>query len=264
MGVDGVEFDVRLSADGRPVVIHDSRINRTTGERGAVARLTAADLSRLDAASWFDARLRSRPRLRAEVLALRAAHSIENKASDFVPTLEAVLRLLAPSKLKRVYIELKGKARQTNGLLPSVLELVREFRMEQVVTILSFDHPVVQQAGEQGIRSATLFPIGRPASMSTKQIVRRVEQVRAMEAAVHFALATPRLVAALHDRGIAVSAWTVNSKLVMRRLIANEIDAIMTNFPNRLADVLNTPESSRRGGRGFRRRRLRDSLVSGR
>jgi glycerophosphoryl diester phosphodiesterase len=45
-------------------------------------------------------------------------------------------------------------------------------------------------------------------------------------------------VAALHEHGFSIAAWTANSKLVMRRLLAVGVDAIMTNYPNRLADVL--------------------------
>src|SRR5688572_21349320 len=54
-GADGVEFDVRLSKDGVPVIIHDNNILRTTGVDQRVADLTAEQLSRLDAGSWFNA-----------------------------------------------------------------------------------------------------------------------------------------------------------------------------------------------------------------
>ena len=43
---------------------------------------------------------------------------------------------------------------------------------------------------------------------------------------------------ALNERGIAVSVWTANNRVVMRRLIANGVDAIMTNYPDRLLGLL--------------------------
>jgi glycerophosphoryl diester phosphodiesterase len=46
-GADMVEFDVRLSADGLPVVIHDARTGRTATENLAVARTAAARLNRV-------------------------------------------------------------------------------------------------------------------------------------------------------------------------------------------------------------------------
>jgi len=53
-GADGVELDVRLSADGVPVVIHDVRLERTTNGAGRVDALGARELRRLDAGSWFN------------------------------------------------------------------------------------------------------------------------------------------------------------------------------------------------------------------
>jgi glycerophosphoryl diester phosphodiesterase len=55
-GFRAVEFDVMLSADGEPVLIHDETLDRTTDGRGAVAARTVAELERLDAGSWYSAR----------------------------------------------------------------------------------------------------------------------------------------------------------------------------------------------------------------
>lgn len=49
LGVEGMELDVHLSADGHPVVIHDETVDRTTNGSGAVANLTLAELQELDA-----------------------------------------------------------------------------------------------------------------------------------------------------------------------------------------------------------------------
>ena len=55
-GADGLEFDVRLSAEGEVVVIHDPRVDRTTDGTGAVERMTLAELRSLDAGFRFNAR----------------------------------------------------------------------------------------------------------------------------------------------------------------------------------------------------------------
>jgi glycerophosphoryl diester phosphodiesterase len=54
-GFHGVEFDVMLSADGEPVLIHDLTLDRTTDGHGPVARRSWAELARLDAGRWFSA-----------------------------------------------------------------------------------------------------------------------------------------------------------------------------------------------------------------
>jgi glycerophosphoryl diester phosphodiesterase len=53
LGARWVEFDVRLSGDGRCIVLHDDTIDRTSNGRGAASRLTLAELRRYDAGSWF-------------------------------------------------------------------------------------------------------------------------------------------------------------------------------------------------------------------
>ncbi|HTZ34548.1 MAG TPA: glycerophosphoryl diester phosphodiesterase [Stellaceae bacterium] len=53
LGCGWVEFDVRLTADGMPVICHDDRLDRTSNGRGRISRLPLAALSALDAGSWF-------------------------------------------------------------------------------------------------------------------------------------------------------------------------------------------------------------------
>lgn len=60
-GYRAVEFDVMLSADGTPVLIHDETLERTTNGRGRVAEASDAELSRLDAGGWHSARFAGEP-----------------------------------------------------------------------------------------------------------------------------------------------------------------------------------------------------------
>src|SRR6185503_13899348 len=70
LGADGLEFDVRATRDGVPVLMHDATVNRTTNGRGAVRENTLAELQLLDAS-------RNAPNWKGGKVA--------------VPTLEAVL-----------------------------------------------------------------------------------------------------------------------------------------------------------------------------
>ena len=243
LGADGFELDVQLSADGRPVVIHDARVNRTTDRTGAVAGLTAEELMACDAGAWFARRLARRPRIRA--MAQSAARLLPNSDSRFagesVPLLTEVLALAAHAKIRRVYVELKGgRWQDKQALLEAVLALVREHQMEAAITLLSFDHEIIRRAKAAAprLRTAVTFAIPGRGHLTAPAILSAVERAAADEAALHYGLASRRTVAALHERGISVAAWTVNSKVIMRRLLAVGADAIMTNYPNRLADVL--------------------------
>lgn len=60
-GYRGVEFDVMLSANGTPVLIHDETLERTTNGRGRVDETSDAELARLDAGSWHGAQFAGEP-----------------------------------------------------------------------------------------------------------------------------------------------------------------------------------------------------------
>lgn len=249
LGADGVEMDVQLSADSRVMVIHDARVNRTTNAAGNVAALTADQIARLDAGAWFDRRLSIRPRVRA--MAERAFNSSSGKGLKFsgeaVPTLEATLALLAPAGLRRIYIELKGGGKQQQPLLEATVALVRAWRLQQSATLLSFDHKIVKQVKQLApdIRTAATFAIAGRGSANARSIIDSAVRADADEAALHYGIATRRTVEALHESGITVSAWTANSKMLMRRIAACGVDSIMTNFPDRLIAVLQSQERGR-------------------
>jgi glycerophosphoryl diester phosphodiesterase len=174
---------------------------------------------------------------------LKSARALSAEfSSEPVPTLDAVLALLAPANLARVYIELKDNGSSKERLLDSTLSLVRKFGMQQSVTLLSFDHEAMRRAKEiaPDIRTAATFPVAARALATARSILRQAESVAADEAALHFSLATRRTVAALHEGGLSVSAWTANNRVVMRRLITAGVDSIMTNFPDRLVSALDS------------------------
>jgi glycerophosphoryl diester phosphodiesterase len=60
-GYRAVEFDAMLAGDDVPVLMHDETLERTTSGRGPVAALSSAQLARLDAGGWHDARYRGEP-----------------------------------------------------------------------------------------------------------------------------------------------------------------------------------------------------------
>ncbi|MFT5324431.1 MAG: glycerophosphoryl diester phosphodiesterase [Planctomycetaceae bacterium] len=59
VGATAVEVDVRTSRDGELFILHDTTLNRTTNGKGPASALTLAELKKLDAGSWFDAKYKS-------------------------------------------------------------------------------------------------------------------------------------------------------------------------------------------------------------
>jgi glycerophosphoryl diester phosphodiesterase len=73
LGAAWVEFDVRLTADGRCILLHDDAIDRTTDGSGLAAEMTLDEIAAFDAGSWFGPQF----------------------AGETVPTLEETIDLLA-------------------------------------------------------------------------------------------------------------------------------------------------------------------------
>jgi glycerophosphoryl diester phosphodiesterase len=242
LGADGVEMDVQLSADGEPVVIHDKRVDRTANGVGYVSGFTSAQLASLDAGWRFTVRLETRPRLRARVqrLAGGPGGSAFSSIPQPIPRLESVLELLSPTGLSRIYVEIKGSESTRPVLLERTLSCIRRLGLEDVVTLLSFDHAIVRCAKQvaPAVRTAITIPGLANRLPTTRSIIRAAEAAGADEVALHYSIASPRLVRALHQRGLQVSAWTANRKILMRRLLALGVDSIMTNHVDRLKSVI--------------------------
>src|SRR6185437_13317693 len=108
---DGFEFDVRLSRDGKPVVIHDPTLERTAGKRLAVSELTATELGQIDVGSWFNQRF--------------PARRLDEYSRETVPTLAQVFDLIADTA-QLLDIELKSEEAESPRLVAAVVRLVKE------------------------------------------------------------------------------------------------------------------------------------------
>lgn len=115
-GADGVEFDVQLSSDGIPVVIHNENLERTTNGKGLVKNTTRENLSVLDAGSHFD-----------------PVYSDEG-----IPTLKEVLDVVKDMSV--INIEFKNNKIDYGGLEKKVLDIVKGFNLIDKVVFSSFNH----------------------------------------------------------------------------------------------------------------------------
>lgn len=269
-GADMVELDVHLSRDGVPVVIHDDTLGRTTdaarrqpgGGRRLVSELTLEELQALDAGTWFVEALAGAPRpggptdderrrwLGPDALSALSGGRVRP------PGLEEALRL-ALERGRRVNVELKLVPRRYAGLVAAVVDLVRRLGAEEHVLLSSFDHAALVEAK----RLAPELPTAALVVARLADPGRYVAEVLGGDAwnpgcvgevdtlgfgAEDFA---SRGVQALdraaidgaHARGVSVHTWTVNDAARMRALVEVGVDAIITDFPHRLAEVLRGP-----------------------
>ena len=114
MQADAIELDVKLTADGKVVVIHDSTVNRTTNGRGKVRNLTLAELKALDAGSFFAMEF----------------------AGEKIPTLDEVFE--AMGKRTFINVELKNDTTRNDDLVETVCMLVKKHQLQKRVMFSSF------------------------------------------------------------------------------------------------------------------------------
>ena len=216
LGADGVELDAQLSADGVAVVIHDYELDGTTDGSGPVAAQPLAALKELDAGGWFDPAF----------------------AGERIPTLAEVLDRVGQQLL--VNIELKvPPGEEDKGLEAAVVSLVERFGLAERVLLSSFNPYALRRARAL----APHLPLGLlygplPSSWSSRFRAARMRDLNP-EAVNPFWLLISRWgVRRAHRRGRRVVAWTVDTANVMHRLVGWGVDAIITNLPDRLHEVL--------------------------
>jgi glycerophosphoryl diester phosphodiesterase len=131
-GADGIEFDVRLARDGVPVCIHDATLRRTALREGVVESLDSAELSALDAGTWFNLR--------------RPASARDNFAAERIPTLAQVFERFG-NRARVLYVEMKCDSPARGApLARAVVELTRAHGLAGRVVVKSFAHALVAEA----------------------------------------------------------------------------------------------------------------------
>ena len=200
-GADVIEADVRLTKDGRALILHDATVDRTTSGSGLLADLTAAQARKLDAGDGAR-----------------------------IPTVQEVLD--AARGRVRVNLDLKEL-----DVVGPTTELVRTLDMIGSVSFISF-LPEVWEALENtnpgcpvielvdsaaGLASVAMGDVGTRSHMAG--------------VGVPSGLVTDTLVDRMHRHGQGVFAWTVDDDAEMRRLIGLGVNGIVTNRIDALVEV---------------------------
>ncbi len=215
LGASSIETDLRSTREDRLVLFHDARVNRTTDGRGRLSQLPLDRVRRLDAGSWFG----------------RAF------AGERIPTLEEGLALTEELGLE-IYLEMKIPL--DPALLFALARQLRPFRLDRVV-LLSFRPAVLRaiQAIEPRLRTALLLRRARVSLPAARESGIRI-------LAPHRRRITRRLAHQAHRAGLVVVTWTVNGPREMRKMLDLGVDGIMTDWPERMIEVLREREPERR------------------
>ncbi len=219
VGADMAEIDVTLTSDGQVVVIHDTTLERTTNGGGEVLQFSLADLRQLDAGSWFS----------------------RSFAGEPIPTLDAMLAEVDDRILLNV--EIKSEAVGL-GVVEKVAAAIRARGMTNEVVVSSFSPTALEKMHRLApeIRTAVLYNIDLHVGMDAVEIV---TGVGASAFNIKRVRLTPEMLRRCHENGTPVAVYTVNKKRHMRKTIKLGVDAIFTDHPDRLLEVLAKRDGSR-------------------
>ena len=210
---DAVELDVHLSKDGELIVIHDDTVDRTTNGKGKVAELTLSELKSFDAGSWFD----------------------KQYQGERIPTLKEALSLMRNKTI--VAVELKAA-----GTAEKAVPLIEQLDMTDQVMIFSFYPEYLKSVKHLNpkIPLLHLFYI-QPESKSQVAPLFLIHQTLSAYAnmlGINANAVTPQLIDTAHKRGIGIGVYTVNEENDMRTILQLGVDAIVSNYINRLLKVV--------------------------
>jgi len=212
VGADMAEIDVTLTSDGEVVIIHDKTLQRTTNGGGEILQFSLADLGQLDAGSWFS----------------------KTFAGERIPTLDAMLAEVDDRILLNV--EIKSEAVGL-GVVEKVAAAIRARGMTDEIVVSSFSPTALEKmhALAPEIRTAVLYNKDLHEGMDPVEIV---TGVGATVFNIKRVRLTPEMLQRCHDNGIPVGVYTVNKKRHMRRTITLGVDAVFTDHPDRMLEVL--------------------------
>ena len=209
LGCRWVEFDVRLTADGAPVICHDDELRRTTDRPGRISTLPLAEVRRCDAGRWFG----------------------EKFAGERVPILDEALRLCGELGLG-ANIEIKaepGLARATAAAVAACLD--QPYGQPAPVLISSFVAEAVAEAAERAPRLARAM-LWREIPKDWAAVAERLgcATVNADQSRL-----TESMVAEVRSAGYPLLAFTVNEPARARQLFRWGVASVFSDVPDIIA-----------------------------
>lgn len=240
--LDGVEFDVQITADGKFVVVHDETLNRLAKQQSWIADKTWPELDAIVQSDYgrFSQRFEL-GFLKHHVLLL----------DDLPPYLQ---------HFRHIELEIKTHAKtQPASLVKNLLRLLlQEVWQDLPITLTSFDTDILYQIQSQQQFLTFHFPTGlllEPKTTLASQIAflptpdtagknlilqtfNRACALGCSQVGIYYALITPTLLEIAEIYGLTVSAWTVNELDVAKRLIEMGVDCVITDYPTQFLTQL--------------------------
>ena len=205
IGVDGVEMDARLTADGHVVVMHDETLDRTTDMEGRVDELTLSEIKRADAGG-----------------------------GERVPTLQEALSMIPSGVLAVVEI----KAVEAAGPSARIASDLGKSAETVAISFLPAALPAVR-AADAGIQTGLIVGqrLVEGEAENGLAMLKAARAVGTSAVSCNWRAASPDAVQAIHNAGGTVGVWTPNDPRHIRQAVQAGADAVTSDYPDRLNDA---------------------------
>jgi len=194
LGVDFIEIDMRRTADGVLVILHDETVNRTTDGKGRIDRLSLQEIQTLSAGN-----------------------------GEIIPTLEDALKAVAGRAGLLLELKVKGMAQQA-------VETVRRRGFTDPVIYASFLHDELTQIRAFAPNAPLMALFGRLPRNLVVSAVRH----GASHVGLRHDTATHRLVDACHRAGLLVYIYTADNPHDIHHGLSLGVDGVISNYPERI------------------------------
>ncbi|AFZ14582.1 glycerophosphoryl diester phosphodiesterase [Crinalium epipsammum PCC 9333] len=220
---DSIEFDVQLSADGVPVIIHDATLDRTTNGTGKVIETTLKQLKELDAGSWFNPVF----------------------AKEKIPTFQELLSSIKSAKTqnlpnlkKLIYAEVKQADFWATTNIEKFLKIIIEKKSETQCIVACFNHNFLEKVRKYHPTIKLGYLVASVEEYTEKLPKAAADGNAMMLSQYNILLNYPCLVQDTINMGVEVGVWTVDKQEEFQQLTNLGIQRIVTNsLINRLAQV---------------------------
>lgn len=218
-GASMIELDVRLSADGEVVVIHDRQLWRVTRRRGDVRKMSGAELKGLDAGSWFG------PEFEGET----------------IPFLEDVLQSLPSGIGLNIEVKTDGDRHRNGQMARALGDLIARRSRRRRILVSSFDHRFLARFHRMypGIPLGVLYLPVRDFGRSPGRLAQRVG---AGMFVCSRAQMRKRLVRDAHAGGLRILVYGVQTLRHLSQMKRFGVDGIITNYPARMVRAVAAKE----------------------
>ena len=206
LGAHWVEVDVRRTASGHLILMHDATLTRTTNGRGKIAATPYEKIANLDAGGWFS----------------------PDFAGEPVPTLEAFIRLAGELGLY-VNIEIKAETGEAEAVGRAVATLLRDQWPSDRPP------PLISSFSLEVLHGATQMAPNLPRGLAVNRVPDTVtlckQAIECVSVHVDHRFLTQAKTARLIKNGYTVLAYTVNRPARAKTLYAWGVAAIFTDYP---------------------------------